>query len=118
MNFPRDLATAQGEITLAESDLKRAEDRLDWARRMFDKGYVSQAQKVSEELSLQKAVFALEQATNKRRVLTDYTKSKSMKELKSEVDKAHSDELAKQATWELEKAKEVVLERELRLKPN
>ena len=118
VNFPRDLATAQGEITLAESDLKRAEDRLDWARRMFDKGYVSQAQKVSEELSLQKAVFALEQATNKRRVLTDYTKSKTMKELKSEVDKAHSDELAKQATWELEKAKEVVLERELRLKPN
>jgi HlyD family secretion protein len=116
--FPRDLATAQGEITLAESDLKRAEDRVDWARRMFDKGYVSQAQKVAEELALKKAVFAVEQAATKRKVLTDYTKSKTTKELKSEVEKAHSDELAKQATWELEKAKELVLERELRLKPN
>ena len=41
--FKQDFATVEGEIKLAESDLSRSEDRLDWARRMFDKGYVSKA---------------------------------------------------------------------------
>ena len=115
MNYPRDLATVEGEIKLAESDLSRSEDRLEWARRMFEKGYVSQATKVSEELHLKKARFALEQAQSKRKVLVDYTKSKTIKELESEVEKARSDELAKEATWNLEKANEILLKNKLRL---
>ena len=34
----------------------------------------------------------------------------------SEVEKAHSDELAQLATWELELGKEKILERELKAK--
>ena len=59
-------------------------------------------QKISEELTLKKARFALEQAESKKKVLVDYTKGKTIKELKSEVEKARSDELAKKATCELE----------------
>ncbi len=112
--FVQDLATVEGEIKLAESDLIRSEDRLEWARRMFDKGYVSMAQKVSEELTFKKAQFTLEQAQSKRKVLVDYTKGKTIKELESEVEKARSDELAKQATWDLEKTKEAKLERQIK----
>jgi RND family efflux transporter MFP subunit len=111
--FVQDFATVEGEIKLSESDLARSEDRLEWARRMFDKGYVSMAQKVSEELTLKKAQFALEQAQSKRTVLIKYTKGKTIKELESEVEKARSDELAKQATWELEKGKEEKLEKQI-----
>jgi len=111
--FVQDYATVEGEIKLAESDLLRSEDRLEWARRMFDKGYVSVAQKVSEELAYKKAQFTLEQAQSKRKVLVDYTKGKTIKELESEVEKARSDELAKQATWELEKTKEAKLEKQI-----
>ncbi len=100
--FKQDLATVEGEIKLAESDLSRSEDRLDWARRMYEKGYVSMATRISEELTLKKARFALEQAQSKKKVLVDYTKDKTIKELKSEVEKARSDELAKKATCELE----------------
>jgi len=108
--FKQDQATVEGEIKLAESDLSRSEDRLDWARRMFDKGYVSMATKVSEELTLKKNRFALEQAQSKKKVLISYTKDKTIKELQSEVEKARSDELAKKATWELEASKEKKLE--------
>ncbi len=111
--FKQDLATVEGEIKLAESDLSRSEDRLDWARRMYDKGYVSLAAKNSEELALKKARFALEQAQSKRKVLLDYTKGKTIKELESDVEKARSDELAKKATWELETGKEKKLERQI-----
>ena len=58
ITYPKDLATVAGEIRLAESDMTRSQDRLDWARRMFDKGYVSDATKKSEELARKKAQFA------------------------------------------------------------
>jgi HlyD family secretion protein len=111
--FLQDKATAEGEIKLAESDLARAADRVDWATRMYEKGYVSKAQKVSEELNFQKAKFALEQAESKLHVLLDYTKGKTIKELRSEVEKARSDELAKEQTYSLEKTKEAKLVKQI-----
>ena len=118
VNYPRDLASVEAEIKLVESDLKRAEDRLDWARRMLDEGYVSRATKDSEELSLKKAQFSLEQAQSKRDVLIKYTKRKTIKELRSEVEKAHADGLTKLKAWELERIKEIELEDQLRLNTN
>ena len=112
-SYPRDLAAVEGEIKLAESDLSRSEDRVGWARRMFDKGYVSKATKLSEELSLKKAQFALEQARTRRKVMVEYTKAKRVKGLQSAAEKARADELAKLATWERERAKQADLERQL-----
>jgi RNA polymerase sigma factor (sigma-70 family) len=111
--YKQDLDTVDGEIKLAESDLSRHDDRVDWARRMFDKGYVSKDQKVAEELALKKARFALEQSQSKRKVLVEYTRIKTIKELKSEVEKARSDELTRKATWELETAKTEHIERDI-----
>ena len=112
--FKQDLATVEAEIKLAESDLSRSEDRLDWAKRMHKKGFVSKAGLTSEQQTLKKARFAVEQVQSKRKVLVEYTKGKTVKELKSEVEKARSDELAKKGTWEREKLKESALEREVR----
>jgi len=117
VTWPRDRDRAEGESRLAESDLKRAQDRLDWARKMFDKGYVSQAGKVSEELSLKKATLSLELAESNLDVLVGL-KVKTLKKLQSDVEKARSDELAKEATWELEKARETKLARQLGLETN
>ena len=78
----------------------------------------SKGQKVSEELAFKKAQFAIEQAGAKRNVLVAYTKGKTIKELRSEVEKAHTAEQAKQAAWTLEKAREIELERQLRLGAN
>jgi RND family efflux transporter MFP subunit len=111
--FIQDRATCEGEIKLAESDLARASDRVDWATRMYEKGYVSKAQKISEELNYQKAKFALEQAQSKLNVLLNYTRGKTIKELRSDVEKARSDELAKEQTWQLEKTKEAKLEKQI-----
>lgn len=101
----QDTAAAEGEVKLAQSDLTRAADRLDWARKMEVKGFLGRAQRVSEELNLQKARFALEQAETKVKVLQGYTKPRTIKELKSEIAKAHFDEKATNRVLELEKAK-------------
>ena len=46
-------------------------------------------------------------------MLKKYTYGKTIKELENEVKKALSDELARKATWELEKAKEAKLEKQI-----
>ncbi len=112
--YPRDLATVEGEIKLAESEYSRAQDRLDRAREIGKRPHVK-APTVSEDLNLKKARFQLEHAQSKKKILVDYTRDKTTLELQAEVAKAKSDELAKKATWELEQAKERKLERLLRL---
>ena len=92
--YKQDQATVYGEMALAEADLRRAEDRLAWSNEMLKRGFVSREQNISDSLTLQKAKFTLEQASTKRVVLEKFTKQKAIKELKSEVEKARSEELA------------------------
>jgi multidrug resistance efflux pump len=111
--IPQDLATAQGEIKLAEADLVRATDRVEWAKRMHEKGFVARAQKISEELNHQKARFALEQAQSKMKVLQGYTRPKTVKELSSQIAKARFDERATNRVLELERAKLAYLQQQI-----
>jgi len=112
--YLQDKATINGEIKLAESEMARSEDRVAWAERMFKKGYVSRAQEVSEKLNFEKAKFSYEQAQGKMTVLESFTKVKTITELKSEVQKALSDEKAKQQTLELEQSKEAKYEKQIK----
>jgi hypothetical protein len=110
--YTPDLAALEGEFKVAGSDLARAEDRLDWARRMFDKKYVSQAQLVTEELNFKKAQFALEKIRSKKEVFAKYTGPRMEKALQVDVVRARNEELDKKAAWKHEEAREADLERE------
>jgi HlyD family secretion protein len=112
VKYPQDLAAIEGEIKLLESELRKAEDRLEWSTRMRKKGYISESAQVSEQLNLEKAKFALEQAQSKKKVLVEYTRPKTIQALQVALDKARNDELDKKAAWKHEEAKEADLERE------
>jgi HlyD family secretion protein len=84
------------------------------AKKMREKGYLALNELNAQELALQKAKFTQEQAQTKKTVLEQYTKDKTIKELKSEVEKARADELAKEATWKLERAKEEKLRQQVK----
>lgn len=103
--FLLQLETARGEVALAESDFKRAEDRLAWSDRMLTKGGASVAENMADKLSLQKARLALEQAQSQKLVLEKYTRPKTMMELDSQVRQRKSQELREQAAQEREQAK-------------
>jgi hypothetical protein len=111
--FPQELASVDAEIKRAESDLKRAQDRLDWVRNNSYKGFPPDGSAISDELGVRKASFALEEALSKKKVLVDFKNGKRVKELKGEVDKARSNELAKKAAWALEKLKESAIEQQI-----
>jgi HlyD family secretion protein len=102
--FVSEHASVSGEIKLAESNLARAEDSLEWTTRMFVKGYMSKADAVTEQLALQKSRYALEHTQSKLKVLLDYTKDKTIKALTGLVETARASELAKQAALERERS--------------
>jgi len=102
--FIQEFATTEGEIKLAEARLSRAWAHLEWSRGMYDKGYISVAEKNTDELTVKQLVFALEQAKSKKKVLVDYSKAKTIKALMGAVETARARELAKQAGLERERS--------------
>jgi RND family efflux transporter MFP subunit len=123
---------ALGEIKLAEAKRKRAESQLERTRlarqRVVDalapKGAArTPADVVTElnlddrlakaQLTLQGETFAFERAQTKFDVLERYTRDKTIKGLRVEVEQKRSEELAKQAAVELERSKEEKLRRQI-----
>jgi hypothetical protein len=111
--FPAEVEITRGQIALADSDRRRAEDRVEWASRMLRKGYVSKGQVLSERLALSRAVDSEEQALTRMSVLLKYTRDKTIKELQSEVEKARTNEQASKATLDRERAKLAKLKAQL-----
>jgi multidrug resistance efflux pump len=99
--FKQEIRTIQGEIALAEAELKRAEDRLKWSNRMQGQ-YGSERLNLSVKLSRDQKLFALEQAKTRMVVLEKYTKDKTVKELQGEVEKARLEETARETAYERE----------------
>lgn len=118
--FIQDRTAVEGEVALARSDLERARDLVDVA-----KGRQARIKEVADEntaygrmlnydfsdrivlamLEVDKRKLALEQAEAKKQSLLKFTQLARTKQLEADVKGAYSNELAKQATWELEKAK-------------
>ncbi len=112
ISFREELATANAKIKRAESDLKRAEDRLDRRRNNSYKGFPP-LPATTDELGVKKARFALEQALSEKKVLAEFTKGRKTRELKAEVDKARAVKRAKQRAWEIEKSKQSAIEHQI-----
>jgi len=107
--YRQDWETANGEVALAEADVARCRDGLDWIKR---KKFTSN-DVIGAELRLMKAQFALEMAQTKRDVLLKYTKPKQIKQLQAEWEKAKSKTLQKLAELALAKDKLDQIHREI-----
>jgi hypothetical protein len=120
MTYVQEKATVESEIQRAKADwesarkaIPEAKERLARIKALLTNHSASDFVLENNDTALvfnaenleRICKFALEQAESKKEVLEKYTKSKTVKELNSEVEKTRSDELARQATWELENAK-------------
>jgi beta-lactamase regulating signal transducer with metallopeptidase domain len=65
-----------GELASAEADLIRATDRIDWTKRMVEKGYASKAQLMADELNLGRAKIAKKQAETKYGLIVSKAKER------------------------------------------
>jgi multidrug resistance efflux pump len=104
--YPTNLAEVEGDIKIAEAELALAQEELNSAKASaVDKLPIKRL-----ELAVQRTQFGLEKAQGRRRLLVDYTKGRTVKQLRSTVEEAHTNELAKEAVCELEVSRERKLE--------
>ncbi len=113
--FQNELLEVMGDIKIAEAELAVAEDEFSLAAEHAkrNKGPGGDVGLARAKLALVRAKFGLEKAQSRRKLLLDYTKGKKIKTLKSAVLKAHSEELAQKAIWDLQVAKSKELERQI-----
>ena len=71
----------EGKIILARSDLERAIDRLNWSRRMNEKGYTPAAVVTSDKFRVDQLAVALRQQESAYAVFKKYTAPKTSREL-------------------------------------
>ena len=122
----------KGAITIAESAIRKAESRLGRTRQARKRLTDAPARKGEEETpadvvagleiedrleaaeqALLRERIALDLAKTKQNVLEKYTKDRMIKELAAQVERNRSDVLSKRARWELAKAIEAKLEKQI-----
>lgn len=81
----QNIQTYQGQISLGESDLTRAQERLDWTRQMKARGYTSEAQVQSEEISLRRTEISLERTKSQLETYLRFTVPKTLRQLDSNI---------------------------------
>src|SRR5262249_40960040 len=80
----------EGAIALARSDVSRAATRLEWTKRMADKGYVSIAQIGSDQDTVSRMDFALKRQVTALELFKRFTEPKTIKTLQGQVKAAET----------------------------
>jgi multidrug efflux pump subunit AcrA (membrane-fusion protein) len=89
--YPQAYQDVQGRLALAESDLEMWRDRVAWTERMVKKGFVSPGQARVEEARLQSAGLDFDKLQEEKRVLEQYSKRRTVKDLNNKRDLARDD---------------------------
>ncbi|MEO0530605.1 MAG: efflux RND transporter periplasmic adaptor subunit [Planctomycetota bacterium] len=107
--FVQERQTIESEIFVAEENLSRAEEYVEYSRRLAAKGYVSDLQLQADRFAVEKSEKELDAAKTKLRVLEEFTKAKTVKQLESDaaIAKAKWESLKNSYQLELDKLQDI-----------
>jgi multidrug resistance efflux pump len=103
--FVQEKQTIESEIFVAEEDLSRAKEYVEYSKRLAGKGYVSELQLQADRFAVENAQKALDAAKTKLMVLEDYTRAKTVKTLESDAAIAQAKLKSLQNSYQLESDK-------------
>lgn len=86
--YPNSLREAESNITLAEEELAQTKDTLEWSRKLYEEGYLSQSELEKDELSYSQKQLAVKLKNNARELLVNYTYNRQLSKLESDVTQA------------------------------
>lgn len=86
--YPQQLREAEVNITLAEEDLQRTEEKQKWSRVLFKQKLISQTELQADELAAKKTTLELELARGKLELLKNHTHARELAKLNSDVKQA------------------------------
>lgn len=104
----------QSDIELAKEEVTLAQNKLNWTRELFSKGYVTRDEMEADSLSLKRKKVALEQAHTAMDLFLEYDfaketeklisdKVEAQRELEQISSRARSKEVQARADWEAKK---------------
>jgi hypothetical protein len=102
--YPSQVQALEGEITLAEANFEKANEKRELSDKMRKEGKVTELENQADRLAVGKAELQLEQARRQLIVLKDFTKIKRVTELQADIGEAHSHVRAVQSRIESLKA--------------
>lgn len=107
--FVQERQTIESEVFVAEENLSRAEEYVEYSKRLAAKGYVSDLQLEADRFAVEKSQKELDAAKTKLRVLEDFTKEKTLKQLASDaaIAKAKWESLKNSYQLETDKLAEI-----------
>jgi HlyD family secretion protein len=85
---PSELLKANTDITLAEEELTKAEDYLNWSEKLFKEKYIAETEYKGDKLAKTKSELNVEIAKNSKDLLTDFTYKRNLAKFQSDVNQA------------------------------
>lgn len=86
--YPNTLNDQIGAVTLAEEEVERARDTLEWSKRLFAEKYLSETELRRDELACKSKELSLTSARGKLELLKNYTYQRQIAQLKSDLSQA------------------------------
>lgn len=87
-DYPQQRRQIEADIALADEEVKRAAERMDWSQRLAKEGFLTRTELQADELALQRKQLDLEMATTRLNVLTNYMVLQQQATLDSTLRKA------------------------------
>lgn len=103
--YLKDLQLVESQITVAQENLRSAQNTLDYTEKMFRKGYVTSLQQEAQQFAVKRAQLDLGLADTAKKVLEKFTFEKMKNDLETKVATAEAKAKSEQAAFELEDSK-------------
>ena len=83
-DWPQTRRDVEARITIAQEEMQRAQDRLNWTKLLEGKGYATKDELKADLLTMKQKEFAIAKAEEELRLATKYTYPKSV-----QIGRAH-----------------------------
>ena len=93
----------QGAKAEASEDLQRANDYYEYSKKLAKRGYITKARLEGDEFAKEKAQNKLDEVETELNVLENYTKRKTINELKSAITSAKAHLESEKASYNIDK---------------
>lgn len=103
--YIKELSDSEAQIIIALENLRSAENLLEHTQRMARKGFATPLQLEADQFAVQRSQLELDSAKLSKKVLQEFTRAKTLKELESKRDALEAKARSEQAAFDLEKAR-------------
>lgn len=113
--YKEQLTQQQSLIFVAEENKRRAEEYLQYSKRLAERGYIPESQLEADQFALEKAIKELGVAETKLEVLSKFTRERMLTQLEADIKTADAKLSSREKTWQLDKKRLVEINEQIEL---